>query len=155
MMPWIQNVSLSDIGRGLNFDAGPNSVLIQIVDPAMEFPWPKHDFKTVYRFEFLDLEKNDLPDAEEFKITDHQASSLTLILKQALANQSNVVVHCVAGVCRSGAVAEVGIMMGFQDTETYRSPNLLVKHKMMKALGWTYDEDEPHTANGRPFSCDE
>jgi RAB protein geranylgeranyltransferase component A len=39
-------------------------------------------------------------------------------------------------------------MMGFQDAESFRSPNLLVKHKMMKVLGWTYDEQEPHTING-------
>ena len=60
----------------------------------------------------------------------------------------DVIVHCVAGVCRSGAVCEVGVMMGFDDTEDFRSPNLLVKHKMMKILGWTYDENEPHTING-------
>ena len=60
----------------------------------------------------------------------------------------NVIVHCVAGVCRSGAVCEIGVMMGFDDTEVFRSPNLLVKHKMMKVLGWTYDENEPHTING-------
>jgi hypothetical protein len=39
-------------------------------------------------------------------------------------------------------------MMGFQDTEAYRSPNLLVKHKMMKVLGWTYDDDETPSING-------
>jgi len=33
-------------------------------------------------------------------------------------------------------------MMGFEDTGRFRSPNLLVKHRMMKALGWTYDENE-------------
>jgi hypothetical protein len=60
----------------------------------------------------------------------------------------NVIVHCVAGVCRSGAVCEVGVMLGFDDTEAFRSPNLLVKHRMMKCLGWTYDADEPHTING-------
>ena len=60
----------------------------------------------------------------------------------------NVIVHCHAGVCRSGAVAEIGVMLGFNDTESFRSPNLLVKHKMMKALGWTYDEDEKHSING-------
>ena len=38
--------------------------------------------------------------------------------------------------------------MGFRDTEVFRSPNLLVKHKMMQCLGWTYDENEPHTING-------
>ena len=155
IQPWIQNVSLSDIKKGTHYDAGYNSVLIQIVDPAMEFPWPKHEFNVVHHFEFLDLEKDDLPDAEEFKITDHQAESLVQILKQALANKMNVIVHCVAGICRSGAVAEVGIMMGFRDTETFRSPNLLVKHKMLKALRVSYDENEPHTVNGVPFKYDE
>jgi hypothetical protein len=46
-------------------------------------------------------------------------------------------------------------MLGFDDTEAFRSPNLLVKHRMMKCLGWTYDADEPHTINGVPFEYDE
>ena len=144
---WIQNVSLADIKKGHHIDAGPNSMLIQIVDPAMEFPVPQHQFKSVHQFEFLDAEKND-PFPDEAKITDRQAEQLVVLLQQALANRMNVIVHCHAGVCRSGAVAEVGIMMGFQDAEAFRSPNLLVKHKMMRVLGWTYDENEPHTING-------
>lgn len=143
MTPWIQNISLSDIIKGHHFDAGINSVLIQIVDPDMDFPTPKHQFLHTYQFEFLDLEDGD--DAnEKLKINDYQAESLALILKQSLANQSNVIVHCHAGVCRSGAVAEVGVMMGFRDTESFRIPNLMVKHKIMKALGWSYDENEKH-----------
>jgi predicted protein tyrosine phosphatase len=145
---WIQNVALSDIQKGFHIDAGINSMLIQIVDPAMEFPTPKYQFKETHQFEFLDLEKDDLPSAEEFKITDEQAQRLVELLQHAKDNRMNVIVHCVAGVCRSGAVCEVGVMMGFDDTEVFRSPNLLVKHKMMKALGWTYDENEPHTING-------
>ena len=145
---WIQNVSLSDIPKGHHVAVGENSMLIQIVDPAMEFPTPKHQFKEVHQFEFLDLERDDMPDAEEFKITDAQAEELVGLLQHALDNRMDVVVHCVAGVCRSGAVCEVGVMMGFNDTEVFRSPNLLVKHKMMKALGCTYDENEPHTING-------
>jgi hypothetical protein len=46
-------------------------------------------------------------------------------------------------------------MMGFDDCEVFRSPNLMVKHKMMKVLGWIYDENEPHTMNGVPYSYDE
>lgn len=153
---WIQNVSLADIKKGHHIDAGPNSVLIQIVDPGMEFPVPLHKFGSVHQFQFLDIEADGIVntgsgrqiDMSEFAVTDDQAKSLVLILKQALANHSNVVVHCHAGVCRSGAVAEVGVMLGFQDAEAFRSPNLLVKHKMMKVLGWTYDENEPHTING-------
>lgn len=37
---WIENVSLENIGCGHHFDPGINSMLIQIVDPDMEFPTP-------------------------------------------------------------------------------------------------------------------
>ena len=154
MTPWIQNVALADIPRAFHIDAGINSMLIQIVDPAMEFPVPKNQFREIHQFEFLDLEEND-DFAEEFKITDLQAQELVRLLQHALDNRMNVVVHCVAGVCRSGAVVEVGIMMGFRDTEAFRSPNLMVKHKMMKVLGWTYNGNEPHTINGRAFWYDD
>jgi predicted protein tyrosine phosphatase len=155
-MPWIQNVALSDIPKKHHVAVGENSMLIQIVDPAMEFPRPAHQFKEVHQFEFLDIEDDGMTnngegtwtDMSEFAITDGQAEKLVGLLQHALDNCMDVVVHCVAGVCRSGAVCEVGVMMGFNDTEVFRAPNLLVKHKMMKKLGWTYDENEPHTING-------
>lgn len=137
MAPWIQNVALVDVPRGFHIAPGINAMLIQIVDPGMTFPEPKYQFREVHQFEFLDLEAADFGD--QFKITDDQASRLVALLQRALEARMNVIVHCVAGVCRSGAVCEVGVMMGFRDTEAYRSPNLLVKHKMMKVLGWTYD----------------
>lgn len=139
MDPWIQNVSLADVERGFHIDPGVNAMLIQIVDPAMEFPEPKYQFRERHQFEFLDLELYEMPEAEEFKITDDQAERLVKLLQHALDNSMNVIVHCVAGVCRSGAVCEVGTMMGFRDTEVFRTPNLLVKGKMMKVLGWTYE----------------
>jgi len=144
---WIQNVALSDITKGFHINPGDNAMLIQIVDPAMEFPTPLYKFKEVHQFEFLDLEVND-PWGEEFKVTDVQAKQLVDLLLKAYGQRMNVIVHCVAGVCRSGAVCEVGVMLGFEDTEVFRSPNLMVKHLMMKELGWTYDENEPHTING-------
>lgn len=146
-MPWIENVSFGDIPKGHHHAAGENSMLIQIVDPDMEFPQPMHQFKETHQFKFLDLEG---PDAygHDLKVTDTQAEQLVGLLQHALEKRMNVVVHCVAGVCRSGAVTEVGVMMGFDDCEGFRSPNLLVKHKMMKILGWTYDENEAQTTNG-------
>jgi predicted protein tyrosine phosphatase len=146
-MPWIENVSLGDIPKGRHHNAGENSMLIQIVDPDMEFPVPMHKFKETHQFKFLDLEKDD-DAAEELKISDAQAGQLVALLQHAQDKRMNVVVHFVAGVCRSGAVCEVGVIMGFNDTEAYRSPNLMVKHKMMKVMGMTYDENEPHTING-------
>ena len=155
-MPWIQNVALSDIKKGFHINPGENAMLIQIVDPDLEFPVPLYAFKEVHQFDFLDVEEDGLTnngDGEwtnmgEFAITQEQANELVRLLQHALDNRMNVIVHCVAGVCRSGAVCEVGVMLGFDDTEIFRSPNLLVKHRMMKQLGWTYDEDEPHTING-------
>jgi rhodanese-related sulfurtransferase len=113
----------------------------------MKFPVPVYQFKETHQFEFLDLEAKDETIDEAFKISNEQAAELVRLLQHAMENRMNVVVHCHAGVCRSGAVCEVGVMMGFRDAEAFRSPNLLVKHKMMKVLGWTYDENEPHTIN--------
>jgi predicted protein tyrosine phosphatase len=123
-------------------EAGPNAMLIQIMDPAPSWwPTPAHEFRETHRFEFLDAEDTDgFPD--EAKISDAQAAEIVNLLKHALSNQMNVVVHCYAGLCRSGAVAEVGVMMGFQDAERTRIPNLRVKQKLMRQLGWTYDSDE-------------
>ena len=147
-MPWIENVSLSDIPKGRHHNAGENSMLIQIVDPGMEFPTPMHKFKETHQFQFSDVEENDQVLEEEMRCSHEQAAELVRLLQHALDKRMNVVVHCVAGVCRSGAVCELGVMMGFDDCEVFRSPNLLVKHRMMKHLGWTYDENEPHTING-------
>lgn len=147
-MPWIQNVALVDVKRGMHFDAGINSMLIQIVDPDTEFPVPLKQFREVHQFKFLDVERDDEVLDESMRCSQEQANELVRLLQHALDNRMNVVVHCHAGVCRSGAVCEVGVILGFDDTEVFRSPNLLVKHRMMKALGMTYDEDEPHTING-------
>jgi hypothetical protein len=151
-MPWIQNVALSDIKKGFHFDPGVNAMLIQIVDPPGDFPTPLYKFNEIHQFQFLDVEERDQVDDEKMRCSQEQAKELVRLLQHALANQMNVVVHCVAGVCRSGAVCEVGVMLGFNDTEVFRSPNLLVKHRMMKQLGWTYDENEPHTINGVTLS---
>ena len=137
-MPWIQNIPLRWVAEGHYPDPGANSMLIQIVDPAGTFPVPATQFAEVHQFEFLDHEDSD-DFAEEFKITDEQAAELVALLRHALDQGMNVIVHCVAGVCRSGAVCEVGVMMGFDDTGAYRAPNLMVKNLMMRSLGWTYD----------------
>jgi predicted protein tyrosine phosphatase len=147
-MPWIQNVALSDIKKGLHINPGENAMLIQIVDPPGDFPTPKYKFKEVHQFQFLDIEEKDFALDEAMRCSQDQANELVRLLQHAKDNCMNVIVHCHAGVCRSGAVCEVGVMMGFDDTEVFRSPNLLVKHRMMKALGWAYDENEPHTING-------
>ena len=140
-MPWIQNVSLKDIKKGHHINPGINAMLIQILDYGIEFPEPLYKFKETHQFQFLDVEENDFVQEESMRCSHKQATEIVLLLQYALENRMNVVVHCHAGACRSGAVCEVGVMMGFDDTEAFRSPNLLVKSRMMKYLGLTYESD--------------
>ena len=138
-MPWIENVAAIDVTKRHHHEAGENSMLISITDPAGWRPEAMHTFKERHDFEFLDAD-GGFP--EECLISDTQAQEIVRLLQHAQKNNMNVVVHCTAGLCRSGAVAEIGVMMGFGDTERTRIPNIRVKHKMMKVLGWTYDANE-------------
>lgn len=137
MNPFIQNISKQAYAAGDHFDCGDRAIAIEILDPCADRVTPKHKFKEIYTFEFLDVEAED--NLWEFSIQDEQAKELVRILQLALEERRNVVVHCTMGICRSGAVAEVGVMMGFIDTKVYRQPNMLVKTKMMNVLGWSYD----------------
>ncbi|MDE2430112.1 MAG: hypothetical protein KGM99_15420, partial [Burkholderiales bacterium] len=104
-------------------------------------PEPKFAFKEVHQFCFLD-EENDSPTS----ITKEQAAALATLLKRAAIARMHVVVHCFAGICRSGAVAEVASMVGFTPTErsdTTRIPNVRVKTFLMREFGFTYDSDLP------------
>lgn len=137
MKPWIQNISLEDCKTGNHYDPGPNSLLIQIVDYDTAFPMPKYQFKEVHQFKFLDVEDTDVIKYGH-AITDEQAATIAKLLTTAFDNHTNIVVHCHYGICRSGAVAEVGVMLGFRDTEVFRQPNLMVKHKLLAVLGLQY-----------------
>lgn len=134
MGPWIENISLDDVIKGYHYDPGSNSMLIQIVDPDTEFPTPKYEFRRVHQFTFLDVE-NDNKMLYKDAITNEDAKGIAAALQEAWREGMNVVVHCHMGICRSGAVAEIGVMLGFRDTEKFRAPNLMVKKKLMEQLG--------------------
>lgn len=137
---WIQNISMAEAIKGLHQFQPHKTILIQIQDfDTWSFvPAKYHDeFKQVHQFKF-----NDIEDDDGTACTQEQAEELVKILQAAKENNDNIVVHCHAGICRSGAVVEVATMMGFDEPERRRIPNLLIKHKMMKVLGWTYDENE-------------
>lgn len=142
MIHYIENVSIGDIRTGMHTDMGENTMLIRIQDPATSFHPTKQKFKEVHMFEFLDVEDDDAGFPDEVKISDDQAKEIVRLLQHALDNSMNVIVHCHAGICRSGAVVEVGTMMGFTPINRFRLPNMRVKHKMMQVLGWTYGSEE-------------
>lgn len=143
-MAWIRNVSIDDIKTGnyIGFTGNTEKdILIQIVNPDSYFPEAKTKFKEIHQFKFLDAEDKCNYD-EGLKISTQQAQALINILQNSLNKNLNILVHCHQGLCRSGAVAEVGVMMGFDDTFVNRIPNVRVKTKMMKLLGWYYENEE-------------
>ena len=138
-MPKIYNCDLEDVNNGKCIISGNNTVLISINNPCSAYEVrPEQSFKSVHRFEFLDIEDSE----HDFAIADYQAKGIAQILQTCYDAGYNVVCHCFLGVNRSGAVAEVGEMLGFEYIGTYKQPNVLVKKKLMKQFGWTYEEQE-------------
>lgn len=135
MNNFIENASRFDVITGMHADAGENSMLIQISDINSEHPTPKYKFKETCQFNFEDVEED-----EEWAISDLQAQEIADLLLRAKEQHMNVIVHCHAGLCRSGAVAEVGVILGFNPPDRIRIPNTLVKKKIMLALGYEINE---------------
>lgn len=129
MNNFIENISRQDCRLGFHSDPGPNSVLIQISE--CDFPTPKFKFKEVHQFLFDDVEDQE----DEAAISDAQAEAIVSVLQDALQNHKNVIVHCHAGLYRSGAVVEIGILKGFNEPDRFRMCNPLVFNKMAKVLG--------------------
>ena len=132
-MPFIENISKQDCELGLHFDPTQvKTVCIQISDYEDDFCVPKYKeaFKAIYQFKFDDTE--DVFDLN--CITDLQAKQIADILSECLKQGVNVVVHCHAGICRSGAVVACAEELGFDKCEKYKLPNALVKRKVMQAL---------------------
>lgn len=134
-MPYIQNISRQDCALGFHADPLNNTILIQISECDFVTPKYKDSFSAIFQFWFDDVEDEN----DERAITQEQAEKIAALLQTALLSGKNVIVHCQAGICRSGAVAEVGVMIGFTDGERFRKPNNLVKQRLMKALNIKID----------------
>jgi protein-tyrosine phosphatase len=132
-MPKIENCSWGDFLRGHHRLSPENAIAIQITDPGDVPPEPPEDvFGARHSFQFLDAEEPTRFFPEEKLISDTQAEKIASILVDALENNQDVLVHCVVGVCRSGAVVEVAEMIGFDECPRYRQPNTRVKRKLME-----------------------
>ena len=132
-MPKIENCSWADFKVGNHRISPINTVAIQIVDPGDVPPEPAENcFVERYCFQFLDAETQTsqfFPESALF--SDSQAQHIARILRKSLDNDHDVLVHCVAGICRSGAVVEVAEMIGFDECFRYRMPNVRVRGKLM------------------------
>lgn len=127
---------MADVVKGTHLDIGnQETVLIQIQDfGAWQFavPFHKEKFCSVHQFRF-----DDIATESKAAINEEQASHIAQILQEAKQQGHNVLVHCHAGICRSGAVSEVGVIYGFKDLQAHRIPNTRVKDMVRRALGIT------------------
>ncbi|MCK9517273.1 MAG: hypothetical protein M0Q87_14720, partial [Ottowia sp.] len=96
-------------------------------------------FYDIKQFNFLDLNEDakDTPSGIHL-ITQEQAKQIMSILETALKSDIDVTVHCTAGLCRSGAVAEVGEMIGYNYIGLTKQPNSYVKKMLLKQIDY-YD----------------
>lgn len=130
--PWIENVSMEKIISGEHrLDKG-NTILIQIQDVHTEFVTPKFKdkFKAIHQFQFNDNEY--FFDKKNFNT--HEADRMANILIGALDNNDNIVVHCKAGIYRSGAVAAVGSVIGFDAIGDIETPNKVVFNRLLDSI---------------------
>lgn len=133
-MSTIQHYSKFDIRDGNHPPANNKTVLIQIKDPEEDFVRPKDlGFVAIHRFSFEDIEDETV----ENTITKEQALAIADILQDALDSNHDVIVHCVAGICRSSAVAICGQKLGFNLEDKVRLPNVLVVRRILEELGIT------------------
>lgn len=140
-MPFISNIPRFCVPLAHHYDPGCNSTLISINDVGDEPPIPKFPFRNIHAFYFLDLDNSNIagdPELEAVAINKEQGAAIATILRTALANNTNVIVHCTAGVCRSGAIVEAGVRLGFVDAEEYRAPNQRVLAYVLEPLGLTH-----------------
>ena len=143
-MPWIGNYSFADIYNGRHAIEPGRTVLIRIADIGHLFKETdvklRAEFSAIHLFRFFDIEPEEVHDETQVgEIVPAQAVIIEYILSEALNEGYNVVVHCNAGLCRSGAVAEVGVMMGFDDLRRPRTPNLFVKRLLMNQAGFNWN----------------
>ena len=132
IMAWVSKCSFKDIQTG-NHKKPDNCILIQIVDYDRDFPEPKFksSFKEIHYFSFMDFDQGD-GDLTDFGISNVDAKAIAEIILNAHHTETNILVHCMMGVSRSGGVLEACEYFGFEtEPLSLRCPNLMVKQKII------------------------
>lgn len=103
--------------------------LISITDTNKQPANITANFKKVFRFSFDDIISLREETFGFKRISKEQAEEIANILIQAKTNCVPLWVHCEAGICRSGAVVEAAISIGFvpdDEISEERCPNKFV-----------------------------
>ena len=139
---YIANVSLEKIEAD-SFETLKNKILISITDVGYSAKIKNDsEWAAIYRFQFEDVEEEEiysiykkediLPDWAQI-ISEIQAEEIAKILSFSMG-KNNIIVHCSAGVSRSGAITEAGLLLGFKlyEFSNLRTINKTVYNKIIK-----------------------
>jgi predicted protein tyrosine phosphatase len=138
-MPWVANVGE---GAAEQWAETENTVCISISEPDRKVKLPK--FMDVIREQFQDYDKTardgktprKFPESAVF-MSPTQAARIARFARKHRDEGRNILVHCAAGISRSGAIAE-SLLQAFPEYEDrgwLRHPNNHVRCLMKRALG--------------------
>lgn len=138
---YTSNLSLHDV-QNINFpwfiyeDNG--CILIRLHNPDYEFPKGESDYLRENFFQ----EVYELALEDSYIVPDETIDKLAKLIFDAKERKQNILVHCHAGISRSGAVVEVATMLGYKDIGRHRNPNRVIKENLRKALGIKHSFEE-------------
>lgn len=129
--PWIANVGEAFAEK---WTPDGNTVCISISEPGRKPRLPQ--FVDLIREHFQDYDSGKAPEGAVLFTPTHAARLARFARKHRDAGR-NILVHCAAGVSRSGAVVEALLeaFPEYEDRGWPRHPNGLVKSSMKRALG--------------------
>lgn len=149
--PWILNAGE---GWAEKYEPEPNTVIVSITEPVhpgnqlkrQEPARLKPGYVDILRMEFHDMDPGRMEIPKGYVIfTQQQSSQLARFLRKHRGK--NIVVHCAAGVSRSGAVVEAALeaFPEYEDKGWQRHPNTHIKNMLKRSLGLVpigYEEEE-------------
>lgn len=103
-----------DIGQRLN-------------DPRR--PWMNGDAIVDY-FGFADCNRNEVN-----YLSGDDIESITSVIKRAKEDNKDLIVSCIAGLSRSGAVVQAAVDFGFIDAGSHRKANIDILLDLKSSLG--------------------
>lgn len=119
-----------------DFIPPPNSSLISILNPNGFIPKYPSEYAGILAVCFHDINE---PQEGFTEISDADAETIARFINIVKKSNNNLYVHCSAGICRSGAIVEVLLKLGWEIDKNCpsneRRPNMLVYNKVRKACG--------------------